>query len=217
MAARVGVMWNPDPDIRYATWFAYDLRKPLFRERWTDGMVVIHNPNAVAPLPPKAFDGLTQIYAPFAEDFVERHVFSSTTILNTMPSSAFRPIEVPCIPRAEGRAMAGIPLPEIVTSDNWFADRERQFLGLVTQDTEEPSEWRSWNLGRADDGRHYPIDGATKLFNFDQEAADLIQERLAFLSFRSRNSTDCATWLPSLFPRTVAELEALRTGEAGEL
>lgn len=217
MAARVGVMWNPDPDIRYATWFAYDLREPPFQERWTDGMVVIHNPNALVPLPAKAFDGLTQIYAPLDHDFVERHVFSSTTILNAALSSAFHPIEVPCIPRYEGRAMAGIPLPEIVTSDYWFADRERQFLGLVTQDTEEPNEWRSWNLARADDGRHYPIEGASRLFSFDQEAVNVMQERIAFLAFRSRNSTDCATWLPGLFPRTVAEFAAPRKAEADPL
>ena len=179
-------------------------------------MVVIHNPNARIPLRPEAFDGLTQIYSPFAEEFAERHVFSSSTIHTTGPVGAFRPIEVPCIPRVQGRAMAGIPLPEIVTSDNWFADREQQFLGLVTQDTEEPNEWRSWNLVRADDGRHYPVDGASKLFSFDQEAANLIQERIAFLSFRSRNSTDCAAWLPWLFPGVVAELESRRKGEAGE-
>jgi hypothetical protein len=216
VAARVGLMWNPDPAIRYATWFAYDLREPLLRERWTDGMVVIHNPNARTPLPPEAFDGLTQIYSPFAEEFVEGHVFSSSTIHIANPAGAFRPIVVPCIPPTQGRAMAGIPLPEIVTSDNWFADREQQFLGLVTQDTEEPNEWRSWNLGRAEDGRHYPVDGASKLFAFDQEAVNLIQERIAFLSFRSRNSTDCAAWLPWLFPSVVAELESRRNGEAEE-
>jgi hypothetical protein len=96
---------------------------------------------------------------------------------------------------------------------DWFADPERQLLGLVTQDAEEPNEWRTWNLGRANDGRHYPIEGATQLFSFDQEAADLIQERIAFLSFRSRNSTECAMWLPSLFPKTVAEMAARRRSE----
>jgi hypothetical protein len=216
MVARVGAMWDPDPDTRYATWFAYDLREPLFRERWTDGMVVLHNPRARVPLSDDAFRGLTQIYTPFAENFAKGHIFSSITLLNASPSGSFKPIEVLCIPRHEGRALAGVPLPEIVTSDYWVADRDRKFLGVVTQDAEEPNEWRAWSLGRAEDGLHYPIEGESKLFAFDQEAVDFIQERIAFLSFRSRNSTEAATWLPFLFPRTFAELVALRETRSGE-
>jgi len=212
--ARVGAMWNSDPDVRHATWFAYDLREPLMRERWTDGMVVLHNPRARVPLPNGAFGELTQVYTPFEENFAKRHVFSSRTILNASPSGSFKPIEVPCIPRHEGRALAA-SLPEIVTSDYWVADKEREFLGVVTQDTEEPNDWRAWSLGRADDGLHYPIAGESKLFSLDHEAVDFMQERIAFLSFRSRNSTEVATWLPSLFPRTLAELVA-RQERSGE-
>lgn len=216
MVARSGVMWNADPDIRYATWFAYDLRKPALMERWTDGMVVMHNPKARVPLPEQAFSGITQVYAPLVESYIDQHVFSSATLLNPYPAAPFEPVEVACIPRAEGRALAGIPLPDIVTADYWFADSERRYLGLITQDTEEPEEWRVWHLGLANDGLHYPLDGCSKLFQFDHDAVDLLQERLAYLSFRSRNSTEAATWIPFLFPKTYAELVSLRgTGSAG--
>jgi hypothetical protein len=207
VAARTGVKWNPDPNSRYATWFAYDLRSAPFRERWTDGMVVIHNPFARVPLPAEAFDGLTQVHAPLVDDYVEHHVFSSHTIHTSPGIPAFRPIEVLCISRDEGRALAGVPLPNFVTSDYWFADPERQFVGLVTQDNEEPNEWRAWSLARAEDGLHYPVEGSSKLFSFDQEAADLIQERIAFLVFRSKNPFQCAAWLPYFFPNVVAEFE----------
>jgi hypothetical protein len=216
MVARSGKMWNPDPDVRYATWFAFDLRNPAFPERWTDGMVVMHNPNACRPLPHQVFSGLTQIRGPLANDYIERHVFSSKTLFNPRPSTPFEPIEVLCIPQLEGRALAGVPLPEIVTADYWFADNERRFLGVVTQDTKEPDQWRAWQLAPGDDGRHYPFDECSRIFGFDQDAVNFLQERLAFLSFRSRNPTTVASWIPLLFPRTYAELAASRGSDSAE-
>lgn len=215
--ARIGALRNPDPEIRHATAFAYDLRQPMIDERWTDGLVVMHNPNALTPLPMRAFSGVAQVWLDEHgvrhEDFPEDMVFSSVTAQLTNPTQPFRPLRIEAIAKSEGRRLA-LPLPDIVTADYWFSDPARKVLGVITQDTEEPALWRAWRMVPGEDRRFYP--DTSFVFENDQQAADCIQEWLSLAVFSSAVGPKSPEWIPLLFPHAFRAFSKRRDTESKE-
>jgi hypothetical protein len=118
------------------------------------------------------------------------------------PVDSFDPIVAEQISTDAGHALAAIPLPEIVTTEIWFADTGRNFLAVVTQDTEEPGLWRAWRLV-PHEGKFYPHD--SRLFLHEEEAAAFVKEWLVFLCCSQRQVA--AEWTLKIVPRIVAMLE----------
>lgn len=207
---RQGHLFNPHPEAKHSTLFVEDLRQPLSRELWSDGMVILHNPHARIPLPEHCFGGLPQTWgrdtdAPLPEGWVYRSM--------TWPSGpidSFEPIVVEQIATDAGRALAARSLLEIVTAEFWFADTGGNFLAVVTQDTEEPGLWRAWRL-KPHEGKFYPHDSA--LFPDEEEAADFVKEWLVFLCCSQRQMA--ADWTLRIVPRIVAILANGRSAAPG--
>jgi hypothetical protein len=209
---RVGALRNPHPEVRHASLFMYDLRAPLLHEKWSDGMVVMHNPNAAVPLPLDVFEGVAQVWGHECnEDLPDRHIYVSHTWPEG-PERPFQPLVIEGCARGEGRSLAAIPLPDNVTTEYWFSDPSRRCLGVVTQDEEEPDIWRAWRLLQAEDGLFYPT--GSRVFAYDQEAVDYIQEWLAAVLFRGTPAAQSLKWVPRLFPQIFLEAAEAKDASA---
>lgn len=77
---RWGSCFDADPRALAPLDFAYEVGTTA--ERWADGLVVMHNPNAMYPLDRRLFKGLTQMWERDGRlnvDMAEFHVYSSVT------------------------------------------------------------------------------------------------------------------------------------------
>jgi len=57
---RTGSAFNPDVDVMDPTLFSYTLDEPPLVESWGQGMVVLHNPKSLRPIPRDFFVDATQ-------------------------------------------------------------------------------------------------------------------------------------------------------------
>lgn len=144
---RMGYCLNLDPDVRDPTFFSYNLDDSPLVEPWGQGLVVLHNPKCLYPLPLTFFPHAAQVVL---EDGRPRmfthgwHPFSSKTIIldlgevkkklaERLPRRVPR-IGVGAITKAEFCEMCGFPEPPLAVEDGWFADESHAFLGVVLHD-----------------------------------------------------------------------------------
>lgn len=82
---RYGFEFDPDPRSFTPRYFVEEVAD--VDERWTEGLVLIHNPVAAVPVDPDLFEGVSQVFADGQELLLipaERHVFTQfTTIITT--------------------------------------------------------------------------------------------------------------------------------------
>src|SRR5206468_2426679 len=81
---RSGFSFNPDPDAMDPTFFRYDMDDPPFVERWGQGIVVLHNPQCLHPIPKDFFVDAVQGYVVdgmFRCDHPFWHPISSKTLV----------------------------------------------------------------------------------------------------------------------------------------
>jgi hypothetical protein len=146
--SRSGFCYNADQTAMDATFFQYNLDEPPFVENWGQGLIVLHNPNCLHPIPKDFFvdavqgyieDGKFKINIPFW------HPYSSKTIILYM-GEAKKKIEeispkrlqvfVAAISKQEFQAACGFIVSSnpIGKEHGWYADYTGSFLGVVVND-----------------------------------------------------------------------------------
>lgn len=142
---RVGACYNWDSDASTPKKFAYDLDDPPWPEPWGQGLLVIHNPQALHPLPPYFFrdaaiqflrDGQIITESP---DFLP---FASTTQIllisdDERKSSLAKNPVVRSLLRSEFEALDPFraPIAALMAQElEWFADSRGNVLGVLIRD-----------------------------------------------------------------------------------
>ena len=163
-----GSCHNPDAKSFDPTFFSYPMSDPPFVEHWGDGLVVIHNPNCLYPIPRGYFPYAVDLYLEndiMAADVSGRHTISSKTLImhldrKTMELKNYLPFggnrwTIEAISPQEFRALSGSECPPVSVGQEhgWFADEARGFLGIVVQDHTD-RDWGYLVLAR-DENYHF--------------------------------------------------------------
>jgi len=142
---RQGTCYKDDPNSIAPLSFQYDLENPPIIETWEQGLVVMHNPNALFPVP-RYFIKCSAIH--FLENGVVKteclpfHPFGSTT-LNLLLEDVHQGITtnlkqnyvnlLKC--EFDNFKFANKPGPYTVTEEKeWFSDTDQNVLGIVFRD-----------------------------------------------------------------------------------
>ena len=142
---RQGTCYKDDPNAVVPLVFKYDLDDPTIIETWEQGLVVMHNPNALFPLP-RYFIKCSAVH--FIENGVVKteclpfHPFGSTT-LNVLLEDVHQAIAtnlkrnyvnlLKC--EFDSFKFAKNPGPYTVTEEKeWFSDTNQNILGTVFRD-----------------------------------------------------------------------------------
>lgn len=193
---RVGYCLNPD----YAnakddpTYFSYNLDEPPFVEPWGQGLVTLHNPNALKPLPEDFFAGAIQSHfkdGRLRSDPSHWHPLSSQTVTFPLPTErakealqAMRPIQfaVAAISQNQFRESCGFIVPSSVPVEEsgWLVDATSSFFGLVLQDKHD-HDWGYMVLGRDAQFCFRSIDMKRSLATRYQARMELQQRMAGFL------------------------------------
>ncbi len=147
---RTGYCFNPDPDAMDPTFFSYNLDEPPIVESWGQGLVILHNPNCLHPVPRDLFVDAVQGYVEggmFKSDHPAWHPISSKTLIfyvgdvkkelgkrlpKRRPQFAIGAITKQAFQAACGFAVLGSnPIGE---EHGWFCDETESFLGVVIRD-----------------------------------------------------------------------------------
>lgn len=144
---RMGYCLNVDPDARDPTFFSYNLDDPPLVETWGQGLVVLHNPRSLRPLPLTFFpDAIQTVFEDGKPKTFARgwHPFTSKTLIVDMGEAKKKLAEllprrmprvaIGAITKDEFRGLAALPEPPVVVEDGWFADESNAFLGAVLHD-----------------------------------------------------------------------------------
>jgi hypothetical protein len=142
---RQGTCYKDDPNSVVPLSFQYDLDNPPIIETWEQGLVVMHNPNALFPLP-RYFIECSAVH--YIENNVIKteclpfHPFGSTT-LNALLEDVHQAVTTDLSPsfvnllKCEFDKFEFIrkPGPYSVTEEKeWYADNNRDILGYVFRD-----------------------------------------------------------------------------------
>lgn len=185
---RSGFCYNPHPDAMDPTFFSYNLAEPPFVERWGQGLVVLHNPNARLPLPRDFFLDAVQGYVEdgiFKTDHPAWHPISSTTlifhlgevkekILKVFPKRVPR-LAVEAIAKEHFQELCGFAVREsnsIVEEHGWFSDESSSLLGVVVRDKAD-NDWGFVILGRDEYFQFRAIEMRASLPTRDQVRVEL--------------------------------------------
>jgi len=148
---RTGYFFNPDPDAMDPTLFSYNLDEPPLIEAWGEGLVALHNPQCLHPIPHEYFDHAVQGYVEdgtFATDHSRApwHPISSRTFVWHMGEAKKKLSEIlrhrarcaiSSIPKKSFQQMCGFVITEgnpFSEEEGWFADESDSFLGVVFKD-----------------------------------------------------------------------------------
>jgi hypothetical protein len=146
---RTGFCFNADADAADPTLFSYTLDEPPLVEPWGQGLVALHNPRCLHPIPRDFFVDASQGYLEGGRLKFEHpgwHPFSSKTMivylgdLKKQMSEKLprRPrMAVGAISRDDFRAACGVvtdPSHPIFDEQGWFADETESFFGVVIPD-----------------------------------------------------------------------------------
>jgi hypothetical protein len=159
--SRVGFCFAQYEDALDPTYFNYSLDYPPFVEPWGQGLIVLHNPKCLNPLPEDFFVHSAQVI--FRDGFVRAvpqgwHPFSSKTfiidyhegkkeITKVLPPYRIN-LAVGAIAKNQFRDLTGIPENKsLVEEQGWFSDETGAFLGVVFRDKTD-DDWRFAILGR---------------------------------------------------------------------
>ncbi len=157
---RIGYCFNPRSDVMDPTFFLYNLDGPPLVESWGQGLVVLHNPNALKPLPKDFF--LDSLESHFEEGALRSypsrwHPLSSQTLTSYLGEgkvkelmARFRPIQcvVAAISQEQFRGFCGgYTAPASLEENGWLIDETVSFAGLVLRDKTD-NDWGYAVLGR---------------------------------------------------------------------
>ena len=146
---RRGYCFDPHPEALDPAYFEYSVSNPPHVETWGEGLVVLHNPGALHPLPRAFFPGAVEtrfVDGTMPTEYTGWHPISSTT--NTLVFESPDEIEkksflagMPlCIGALSRRAFEEIvgfttgPQNPLGDEQGWYADDTHAFLGTVIHD-----------------------------------------------------------------------------------
>jgi hypothetical protein len=140
--------------------FSYNLSNPPFVESWAQGLVVLHNPNALQSLPRGFFFDAVQGYIENGLlTFVHPgwHPIASKTLIvhlgevkRKMKAIIPKQFTVAAITKEQFREACGFAVTEwnrVVEEHGWFTDETESFLGVVIRDKID-DDWGYVVLGR---------------------------------------------------------------------
>jgi hypothetical protein len=196
---RTGYCWNPRPDVMDPTFFSYNLDDPPFVENWGQGLVVLHNPNALKPLPKNFFVDAVQSHfqnGALRSDLSHWHPLSSETLEIFLGDErakkvvqAIRPpqITIAAIPREvfQGACGSVSEFEPLVDENGWLMDSTASFFGAVLQDRDD-KDWGYMVFGRDTQFRFRSIDMKRRLPTRFQARMELQQRIAAYLSHPRR-------------------------------
>jgi hypothetical protein len=148
---RRGTCYNPDPNSIIPLVFEYDLDDPPGEEPWGQGLVVLHNPRALYPLPRSFFVEAADYY--FEGDVLRIevagfHPFGSMTYFLLHEVSELDPNteareSIQSLLRREFHALGIYRDPEAIMfseEKEWFASMDRRVIGTVVRDRPD-NDW----------------------------------------------------------------------------
>ena len=175
---RQGTCYNDDPNSTNPLRFQYDLDDPSIIESWGEGIVVIHNPNALFPLPRYFIEGSAIHYIEDSDiktDCLPFHPFGSMTF-NNLLEDVHQAISAEMSPRFVNLLKyefdefkhAKKPGAELVTEEKeWFVDESRNVLGFVFRDRID-NDFGYIVLGRDENRNFRVIDVEANISSRDQ-------------------------------------------------
>lgn len=193
--SRTGYCYTPDPNARDSTYFSYNMRDAPVVETWGQGLVVMHNPNCLHPIPPDFFPDAVQAtliegnvicfhraWHPFASMTESYHLGGNIANWNKhlprrLPSVHVRPIS--------RELFWELYNPEIrleepyAIEDGWLSDSAGAFLGIVLQNR-SGDEWRYEVLARDENFRFRTIMARSGI-SPREEAVKMLQYCIAHL------------------------------------
>lgn len=152
--SRSGFCFNPEPTAMDATLFNYNLDEPPFVETWGQGLVVLHNPNCLHPVPKDFFIDAVQGYiedGKYKADFPPWHPITSQTMILHLGEVKKKMAKIfPKMPQLFVSAISKedfqeacgfiVPPNPIGEEHGWYADFTGSFLGVVINDKID-SDW----------------------------------------------------------------------------
>lgn len=152
---RTGFCFNPDPNSAEPINFTYELDTPPVDEKWGQGLVVIHNPNALHPIPLDYFFDAAQNYlknGAIAADVPPFHPFQSITFIRVRQDKEFySPTNgIYSILRKDFDSFEparGPLIGEVIIEKEWYANSDYTILGTITFDLID-DDWGFVVLGR---------------------------------------------------------------------
>ena len=191
---RWGFFFMPDHEAMDPAFFSYNLSSPPLVETWGQGLVVMHNPNCLHPVPEGFFVDSVQARKNgdhVVTEHLSWHPFSSKTQIFGLgetkkeleqvlslrrPPFTVHPITRQAFERATAFASNGNPL---VHEDGWFGDDSGSFLGVVIKDKSD-NDWGYVVLAR-DPYFHFRAIDVASCMTSRAEARETLQLAIARL------------------------------------
>jgi hypothetical protein len=195
---RFGRSHNFDPNAMDSTLFSYDLDDAPNVEGWEQGLVVLHNPNAVRPLPDEFFKSDAQwrledgVCAPYLTG--RFHPYQSETLITHLGNikrkipgglRGLGPQAVGAMSRESFHDLCpNIPSRVIGEEDGWFSDHSDAFLGLVLKEHDKKT-WKWLVFARSPYFDFYPIARGSR-YRMRLLAVDAVQHEIMKLVLQSQ-------------------------------
>lgn len=178
---------HPNDDALDPTLFSYNLDDPPLVESWGQGLIVLHNPHAVHPVPHEYFVDAVQAY--LGGDLIRFkhpgwHPFSSKTVM--LYCGELKKEIAKLVPRQPRFAVGAITKDEFnaaygfalrdtnpfIEDHGWFADESDSFLGVVLRDKTD-DDWGYVVLARDPHFQFRAIETEVSLTTRDRAVAAL--------------------------------------------
>jgi hypothetical protein len=182
---RRGVCYDPTPNAVKPLLFAYDLAAAPVKETWGQGLMVFHNPNALAPMPLDFFPDAGQTYIKNGQmltDLPGFHPYVSQTSLFIGGKGALDQNKVVGLPvesilesEFEAFGPARHPVLRLFADEKeWYADRRKAILGVLLLDKTD-RDWTYAILGKDKAGTFRWIDGQVNIKEREDARDQLIK------------------------------------------
>lgn len=168
---RRGYSLNLSPDASDPSFFNYSLDDPPLVEPWGQGLIVIHNPRGLHPVPPTFFPDAAQMYLdddgvrtetrswhPFTSHTLILHAGEAKAMSRRLTGGAQLAIEATSKDEFE-LAVGRFHGPENLAEDGWFSDVSEGFRSVILQDRADQS-WQFVVFARDQYFDFRPIDSA---------------------------------------------------------
>ena len=181
---RKGICYSFKPNATKPLPFAYDLDDPLVVENWGQGLMVLHNPNALHPIPGDYFPEVAESYLKndlVKTDLPSFYPYMSQTLCVSFTLDDQPPVE--SITKHEYYSFnpAKNPAVDLISRDKeWYADKDRIILGAILLDTID-NDWVYIILGRDGKGVFRWIEGEVSIVDRDKARERLVKKMKSIL------------------------------------
>jgi hypothetical protein len=176
---RKGVCYNFKLNASKPLPFSYNLDEPPVIETWGQGLMVMHNPNALHPIPRDYFPNAAESYLKTGivkTDLPPFYPFMSQTICVSFDLKVQPPIE--SITKYEYYSFKPFknPAVDLYSRDKeWYSDKDRVILGAVLLDTQD-NDWVYIIRGRDQKGVFRWIEGEASIKDRDKSRDKLVSK-----------------------------------------